>query len=203
VAGTLTSLGINGDKYEIQGGGGTDKADISAIGTNEPNTIASRAYAVGEHFYKNGKFCTCTQAIAQGAQFTLGTNYVEGTIADYIGIDRDYISYELLGSVESTQSGNAAYWSLTTNKQFKNYRAIGMRCGDDANQWWLNDSNLKLLKFIVDNIQQPPSIGDFRERIYFQEAFGGIIFRNTGDIIQVTLPFPSFVGKVGKLYGFK
>ena len=60
------------------------KADITAIGTNETGTTASKAYAVGEHFYKNGKFCTCIQAIAQGATFTLGTNYVEGTIAEHI-----------------------------------------------------------------------------------------------------------------------
>lgn len=58
------------------------KAEISSIGTNETGTTASKAYAVGEHFYKNGKFCTCTQAIAQGATFTLNTNYTEGTISD-------------------------------------------------------------------------------------------------------------------------
>lgn len=61
------------------------KADISAIGTNETGATASKAYAVGEHFYKNGKFCTCIQAIAQGAQFTLNTNYVEGTVAETLG----------------------------------------------------------------------------------------------------------------------
>ena len=70
---------------------GSDKADISAIGTNETGTTASKGYAVGEHFYKNGKFCTCTQSIAQGAQFTLGTNYVEGTVASVLKRD-DFIT---------------------------------------------------------------------------------------------------------------
>ena len=60
------------------------KAEISSIGTNETGTTASKAYAVGEHFYKNGKFCTAKAAIAQGAQFTLGTNYVEGTVAEHL-----------------------------------------------------------------------------------------------------------------------
>ena len=60
-------------------------ADISAIATNETGTTASKAYAVGEHFYKNGKFCTAKATIAQGAQFTLNTNYVEGTVADNLG----------------------------------------------------------------------------------------------------------------------
>lgn len=68
-----------------QGGGGTDKADISAIAPNEPNATASQAYAAGEHFYKNGKFCTAKTAIASGATFTLGTNYVEGMVAEFVG----------------------------------------------------------------------------------------------------------------------
>ena len=59
-------------------------ANISAIAPNEPNATASQAYAAGEHFYKNGKFCTAQTAIASGATFTLGTNYTEGTVADSI-----------------------------------------------------------------------------------------------------------------------
>jgi len=59
-------------------------AAITALGTYESGATASRAYAIGEHFYKNGKFCTAKTAIAQGAQFTLNTNYVEGTVAEDI-----------------------------------------------------------------------------------------------------------------------
>lgn len=58
------------------------KAEISAIADNEPNATSSQAYAVGGHFYKDGKFCTAIAQIASGATFTKGTNYVEGTIAD-------------------------------------------------------------------------------------------------------------------------
>lgn len=62
-------------------------AAITALGTYESGATASKAYAVGEHFYKNGKFCTAKSAIASGATFTLGTNYVEGTVADAIQDD--------------------------------------------------------------------------------------------------------------------
>lgn len=58
------------------------KADISAIGTNEDKATASQAYTVGQHFYKDGKFCTAIANIASGGTFTLNTNYVEGTIAE-------------------------------------------------------------------------------------------------------------------------
>ena len=56
----------------------------SVVGTVESGTTASQAYAVGEHFIRNDKFCTAIASIASGATLTQGTNYVEGTIADNI-----------------------------------------------------------------------------------------------------------------------
>ena len=56
------------------------KADQTAIGPVENGTTASRAYAIGEHFMKDGAFCTAIAAIAQGATFTLDTNYTAGTV---------------------------------------------------------------------------------------------------------------------------
>lgn len=41
-------------------------------------------FAVGEHFMDKGKFCTAIVAISQGGTLTKNTNYIEGTIADYI-----------------------------------------------------------------------------------------------------------------------
>ncbi len=71
----------------------TKKADISAIGTDESGrTTASKAYAVGEHFYKDGKFCTAIASIASGATLTLNTNYVEGTIADAVRYEESAIN---------------------------------------------------------------------------------------------------------------
>lgn len=61
------------------------KTDISAIGTDESGrTTASRAYAYGERFYKDGKFCRTKGAVAQGATWVLNSNYEEGTIADWL-----------------------------------------------------------------------------------------------------------------------
>lgn len=60
------------------------KADITSIGTNETGTTASKAYKIGDHFYRNGKFCTAKTAISSGATLTLNTNYTEGTVADSI-----------------------------------------------------------------------------------------------------------------------
>lgn len=63
------------------------KAGITAIGTDESGrTTASRQYAQGEHFNKDGKFCTTKTGVAQGATWTLNTNYVEGTVADELTV---------------------------------------------------------------------------------------------------------------------
>lgn len=80
------------------------KADITAIGTDESGrTTASKAYAIGEHFYKDGKFCTAKTAIASGATFTLNTNYVEDDLSNTLKNKADSIltvtqndSYEII-----------------------------------------------------------------------------------------------------------
>lgn len=71
-----------------------EKVDISAIGTDESGrTTASRAYIKGEHFCKDGKFCTALVNIASGATFTLGTNYAEGTVSDNLtALERGILS---------------------------------------------------------------------------------------------------------------
>ena len=61
-----------------------DKAEISAIGTNEDKPTASRAYAINDLFYCNGKIGKVIQPISAGAQFTLNTNYIETTICELI-----------------------------------------------------------------------------------------------------------------------
>ena len=72
-----------GTVLSIAGASGGGVAE-SVVGTVENGTTASQAYAVGEHFIRNDKFCTAIAAIASGATLTLNTNYVEGTIADNI-----------------------------------------------------------------------------------------------------------------------
>ena len=60
----------------------TQKADNSVIAPVENGATASRAYAIGEHFIRNGAFCTAKTAIASGATLTQGTNYNVGNIAN-------------------------------------------------------------------------------------------------------------------------
>ena len=71
------------------------KTDTSVVGPVESGTTASQAYAVGEHFIKNDKFCTCISAIASGATLTLNTNYVEGTIAEALNASNVYSTSEV------------------------------------------------------------------------------------------------------------
>ena len=70
------------------------KAEKTTIGTVENGTTASQAYAVGEHFIRNDKFCTAIASIASGATLTLNTNYVEGTIAECIARQGTYSTTE-------------------------------------------------------------------------------------------------------------
>lgn len=92
-------------------------AAITALGTYESGAIASKAYAVGEHFYKDGKFGTCIQPIAQGATFTLGTNYVEGTVADSL------LLYTRDGLIWSNATGSIGTYDL---KKFSSYKLINV-----------------------------------------------------------------------------
>lgn len=62
------------------------KCDNTVIAPVENGSIASQAYAVGEHFIRDGAFCTCKQAISQGGSFTLGTNYTAGDVATQFGL---------------------------------------------------------------------------------------------------------------------
>ncbi len=57
------------------------KADNTVIGTVENGTNPTKAYAVGEHMIRNGKFCTVTSAVTTSSTWTLGSNYVEGDVA--------------------------------------------------------------------------------------------------------------------------
>ena len=106
------------------------KADITAIGTDESGrTTASKAYAIGEHFYKDGKFCTAKTAIASGATFTLNTNYVEGSVASVI--DDKFAVIELTTDADS--SDNIANYPTGFNKD--NCAVLSLMIKDDAGSW--------------------------------------------------------------------
>lgn len=67
--------------------------NMAATDESAPATVdnvtakrADRAYSTGEHFIIDNQFCTATADIASGAILTENTNYVTGTIADYLTV---------------------------------------------------------------------------------------------------------------------
>lgn len=90
----------------------SQKSDIASIGTDESGrTTASKAYSVGEHFYKDGKFCTAIASIASGATFTLNTNYVEDDISEYLNVTTGELTVNSDFTSSVTLSGGRAYRS--------------------------------------------------------------------------------------------
>ena len=61
-----------------------DSLNDSIFGTVENGTTASQAYAQGDYFVKDKKMCKALTSIAQGATFTLDTNYAAHTLADIL-----------------------------------------------------------------------------------------------------------------------
>lgn len=57
-----------------------NKCDNSVIAPVESGTTASRAYVRGEHFIKDGAFCTVISDISVGVTLTLNSNYEAGQI---------------------------------------------------------------------------------------------------------------------------
>ena len=51
------------------------KTDNTVIAPVEDGSTASQAYGIGQHFIKDGAFCTAISTIASGATLTLNTNY--------------------------------------------------------------------------------------------------------------------------------
>lgn len=116
-------------------------ANISAIAPNEPNATSSRDYAVGEHFYKNGEFCTAITSIAQGATFTLGTNYVEGTIADSITDKLIYSTGNTNQSVTTKLTAlKTAFDGLSEEQRRKSFVRINDGTNPTRQDWLLINS---------------------------------------------------------------
>lgn len=77
------------------------KTDTSVIAPVESGTTASRAYAIGAHFIRDGAFCTAKTAIAQGEAFTLNTNYTTGTVGEMINVSKSSANVEIISSLFS------------------------------------------------------------------------------------------------------
>ena len=70
------------DDYEATLAPTIDKIN-DALAPAENGATASQAYAAGEHFMRDGAYCTAIgSGISSGGSFTLNTNYKTGTVAD-------------------------------------------------------------------------------------------------------------------------
>lgn len=125
-----------------------DKTDNSVVGTVESGSTASKAYTVGEHFIRDGAFCTAIAAIAQGATFTLNTNYTAESIADVCKTLLTAIN-QLSGSL-ATVATTGSYSDLTdepTNRSASNGSTTVSLCTRGEKYTWNNKVNLKSATF--------------------------------------------------------
>lgn len=89
------------------------KADNSVIAPVESGTTASRAYAAGEHFIKNGAFCTAKTAIAQGEAFTLNTNYTASDVGNVLLNTNKATHYHIANGFEIFKVGRVCVMELS------------------------------------------------------------------------------------------
>ena len=95
-----------------------------ALAPPENGSTASQSYAIGEHFMRNGDFCTAIAAITSGASFTLNTNYVVGTIAEALeSLNSDLVSLIKVHTFTGTTTGNG---NVNTGLSYA-YKIIGAR----------------------------------------------------------------------------
>ena len=99
----------------------TVEAVNDALAPPENGSTASQSYAIGEHFMRNGNFCTAIAAITSGASFTLNTNYVVGTIAEALEsltsdlADKTPTIYETtVSNVTTGNSWGSLYYAVAT-----------------------------------------------------------------------------------------
>lgn len=59
-------------------------APVTSIATPENGDSASKAYAVGEMFIRDGKLCTCIVAISSGDALVKDTNYKDGDVGSVL-----------------------------------------------------------------------------------------------------------------------
>jgi hypothetical protein len=92
------------------------KADLTLIAPVQTTLTASKAYAVGEQFVYNQVLYKVTQAIAQGAQITIGTNAVlAGSVTEQ---HLKYIDIDYSGTIVNDQDQGQYYKAITITSQF-------------------------------------------------------------------------------------
>lgn len=122
-----------------------EKTDTTVIAPKETGASASRAYAAGAHFIKDGAFCTAKTAIAQGETFTLNTNYTVGNIGDRVeALEGRYIISSASTDITTNTAGSAVLTSAGRRFIFGIHfnslgsRAFSYRLGQSGNTTYLH-----------------------------------------------------------------
>ena len=121
-----------------------------ALAPPENGSTASQSYAIGEHFMRNGAFCTAIAAITSGASFTLNTNYVVGTIAEALeSLNSDIAKYGKT-SISNSSVANATGSMYRSGQHTINISSFGFSAIDYANVTCYNASSGYVVPCLTD-----------------------------------------------------
>ena len=76
----------------------------NSIAPTEDGATASKAYVVGEPFFRGGDYCVCISAIASGGTFTLDTNYKKIPLGEMVHGWKDITSEVTWNNTDFTYS---------------------------------------------------------------------------------------------------
>ena len=76
----------------------TSKADLESIANIENGDAATHQYAVNDHFFRNGVFCTAKTVIYVNNVLTKDVNYTEGQLSEWLGIPASIVPTSLGGT---------------------------------------------------------------------------------------------------------
>ena len=92
----------------------------NSIAPTEDGATASKAYVVGEPFFRGGDFCKCISPIASGGSFTLNTNYAKIDVADILeyickgGINIPLEIVNDLNAIDGDYTFNVSRWETSS-----------------------------------------------------------------------------------------
>ena len=162
---SLTGLQIGSTKYKVDGGSGkADKDDLTTISQTSPTCTETNGIAAGVFFYLDNELVVAKTAIANGATFTLNTNY-------------EYPSAGALNALKSAFVTPTETWSPTgfPNTQFIRFGRFvffNIRTPSMTKNAWNTVFTVPSTFFPVDEIQWYAVIPGIRVYLEISGEFG-------------------------------
>jgi len=110
----------------------TDKCENSVIAPVENGATASQAYGIGEHFIRDGAFCTAKTAIAINENFTLNTNYTAGKVSDNFDVN------------------NASLFSVNLNERIFPTLETGFSLSATNSTWYMKKGSKVIIQIAIN-----------------------------------------------------